>query len=218
MNKQKRLDPFLTSVPDKLTDAQLLSHLLSYSETDPHKKAEILLVQHGNLANLLDSEADVLLKNQTITDKGISLVRLVSELHRRYLLIRSRTELFLSDSEAIARYLMPLFAGERDETLYLLSLDGSRRVLGCDKLSHGDTNSVHLPLRALLKEALLKEASSIVLAHNHPSGIGYPSEEDIMTTEILKRMLEPLDISLLDHLVFFDDRHFSMVEYGYYDR
>ena len=41
MNKQKRLDPFLTSVPDKLTDAQLLSHLLSYSETDPHKKAEI---------------------------------------------------------------------------------------------------------------------------------------------------------------------------------
>ncbi len=218
MNKQKHHDPFLVSVPDKLTDAQLLSHLLSYSVTDPYRKAEMLLVQHGGLANLLDSETDVLLKNQAITEKGISLVRLVSELHRRYLLIRSRTEQFLADSDAIARYLMPLFAGERDEALYLLSLDESRRVLGCDKLSHGEANSVHLPLRTLLKEALLKEASSIVLAHNHPSGIGYPSEEDIMTTEILKKMLEPLDISLMDHLVFFDDRHFSMVEYGYYNR
>lgn len=217
MNKQKHLDPFLAAMPDKLTDSQLLSYLLSYCETDPSLKADTLLARHGNLANLLDTGAKDLLMDRTLTDRGVSLVRLVSELYRRYLLIRSRTELFLKDNDAIANYLMPLFAGEREEILYLLSLDSSRKVLGCDKISQGDVNSVQLPLRTLLKEALLKEASAVVLAHNHPSGLGYPSKEDITTTKMLIKMLEPLDILLVDHLVFFDDSHFSMLEYGYYN-
>ena len=216
MSKQKKLDSFLSAMPDKLTEDQLLAHLLSYSESDPSLKADSLLSQYGNLANLLDTRTEDLLENQLISDRSISLIRLVSELHRRYLLIRSRTDLFLLDSEAIAHYLMPLFAREREETLYLLSLDSSRKVLGCDKISQGDAGSVQLPLRALLKEALMKEATAVVLAHNHPSGLGYPSKEDVMTTEMLKNLLEPLNILLVDHIVFYNDSYFSMVEYGYY--
>lgn len=218
MNKNKHLDPFLAVNPDKLTESQLLTYLLSYCESDPKSKADILLGHHGNLANILDTRLEELLDDQVLSDSGLSLIRLVSELHRRYLLIRSRADLFLLDNEAIAHYLMPLFAGEREETLYLLSLDSSRKVLGCDKLSQGDANSVLLPLRALVKEALLKEASAVVLAHNHPSGIGCPSAEDIATTKTLQKMLDPLNILLLDHLVFFNDSFCSMLEYGYCDQ
>ena len=210
MNKR---DPFRTSAPDKLTDSQLLSQLLSYCEPDPSLKADALLAQFGNLANLLDSCPEDLLAEPVLTKSGASLVRLVAELHRRYLLIRSRTEMFLRDSESIVNYLWPLFAREKEEVVYLLSLDNVRRVLSCDKLSRGDSDSVCLPLRTLVKEVLVTEAAAVVLAHNHPSGIGLPSEEDIATTEALQAMLEPLGIVLLDHFVFFEDRYISMSQY-----
>lgn len=215
MKKQVNIDTFLTSKPDELADRQLLSFLLSYCDPESAKKADMLLAQYGNLANLLDTRPKDFLNDPILTEKEASLVRLVSELHRRYLLIRSRGDRFLRDRDSIANYLLPLFAGEREEIIYLLSLDDSRRVLGCDKISQGEAGSVQLPLRVLLKEALLKEATAVVLAHNHPSGLGCPSNEDITTTEILQKMLVSLNITLIDHMVFFDDSYFSMSEYGY---
>ncbi len=209
-------EPYTKDPPDKLTEAQLLSYLLEYCEDHASEKAQQLLSQFGNLANLLDATPEELVMEPIASDRGISLLRLVSELHRRYLFIRSRTEVHMLDRTAIADYLTPLFAGAMEETVFLLSLDDSRRVLGCTQLAHGTPGSTYLPLRTLVKEALMKKASYVVLAHNHPSGIRTPSQEDIQSTLALHELLLPLDIRLLDHMIFTDSGYCSLVECGYY--
>lgn len=206
----------LASTGDHIPDEELLEYLLRYCDPDPAQKSQELLETFGNLANLLDAQVEDLEATALLDKSSVALVRLVSELHRRYLLIRSRSDQYLKDHTAIAQYLMPLFAGEQQEVIYLLSLNSARMVLGCTRLAQGNVGQVNLSVRALVKDALQKNASCIVLAHNHPSGLASPSQSDIHTTFSLRDMLEPLDITLLDHIVFSNDSYLSMRECGYF--
>ncbi len=215
MSKLHSREPFAKVPPDTLSDEQLLSLLLDYCETDTAEKSTHLLRYFDNLANLLDAKTDELDATKELSDKGISLIRLVAELQRRYLFIRSRTETRLQDREAIAKYLAPLFSGATTEQVYLLCMDSSYRVLGCSCVSEGDIDSAQIFLRTLVRDALLKKASNVVLSHNHPAGQRYPSPEDIQTTQALQDLLRPLDIRLFDHIIFTNSGHCSLVECGY---
>ncbi|MBR6825799.1 MAG: JAB domain-containing protein [Oscillospiraceae bacterium] len=206
----------LNTTMDELSQADLLTFLLCYCEKNPEETAHKLLEQTRNLANLLDADTEILRSCDSLSTAGLSLIRLVSELHRRYLLIRSRTERYLRDANSIAQYLLPLFTGEREEVVYLLCMDRARMVLGCSKLSRGDSDSAALPLRAVVREALVKDAGFVVLAHNHPTGSKTPSKIDIDTTLTLRAMLAPLGIELLDHIIYANDSFLSMEECHYY--
>ena len=208
--------PFAKNSPDTLADEQLLRLLLEYSEEDATSISKELLSRHGNLANILDTSAEDFSLDQILSSRGISLLRLVSEFHRRYLFIRTRSDIRLLDHTAIAQHLTPYFTGATEETVYLLSLDDSKQVLGCTQLAYGTPGSAHLPIRALVKEALLRKAGYVVLAHNHPSGIRAPSQEDVQSTLALQELLRPLDVRLLDHMIFTDSGYCSLAECGYY--
>ena len=204
-----------TSTIDEASDEKLLELLLCYSEPEAAKKAQELLAGFGNIANLLDATSKELVDRHTLDRGTVNLIRLVSMLHRRYLLIRSRTEVILQDHTAIAQYLMPLFSGETTEVLYLLSLSGARMVLGCTKLNSGSLEQVNVHIRTLVKDAIDKNASYIVLAHNHPTGLQRPSTDDISTTSTVRELLMPFGITLLDHIIFSNDNYLSMRECGY---
>ena len=216
MRKSKHPDPFLASIPDALTEDQLLTFLLAYSEEDPAEKANALLNQYGDLANLLDTRQEELLLDNIIPTKSVSLVRLVSELHRRYLLIRSHTETRLLKPSSYCNYFLPMFVGHGEEMVFLLCMDDFGKVLRCFKLAEGDIHSTQLSARNLVKEALRVNATTVVLAHNHPCGPSIPSRADIQTTRMLQDILASLDIRLLDHVIFFNDSFCSMVEGGYF--
>ena len=216
MSKTHPADPFRNDPPDKMTEEQLLSHLLAYCEASPEEASAQLLRRFRNLADLLDSTTADLYETHILSNKGLRLLRLVSELHRKYLLLRSHAEVRLTDRAAIVEYFLPLFSGATEEQIYLLSLDDAGQVLGCTELSRGDVNSANLPLRSLVKDALLKKASAVVLAHNHPSGLRTPSKEDVQATVALQELLAPLGIRLLDHLIFAESGHCSLWECGFY--
>lgn len=216
MSNPRFKEPYSNDPPDTLTDERLLCLMLEYCEKDPMEASQKLLSRYGNLANVLDATAGDLVSDRILSESGISLLRLVSESHRRYLFIRSGNDVRLLDHTAIAEYLSPFFAGVAEETVFLLSLDHSKQILGCSRLSHGDIGATQLPLRGLVKEALLRKAAYVVLAHNHPSGIRAPSQEDIHSTLALQELLQPLDICLLDHMIFTDSGYCSLVECGYF--
>ncbi len=216
MNAKRISARYLATNADQLSQEELLELLLRYCEEEPESQAQALLSHYGNLANLLDSRVEDMQVYSKLSTDGIALVRLVTELHRRYLLIRSRTDHYLKDSTAIAQYMLPLFSGEQDEVVYLLCLNGARMVLGCTKIAQGVVDSAHLSFRTLVKEALQRNASAVVLAHNHPTGLPSPSEADIRTTLRLQELLSPMNISFLDHIIFSNDSYLSMRECGYY--
>ena len=87
----------------------------------------------------------------------------------------------------------------------------------CQKVGEGNVNSANVPIRRIVEIAMGANATTVVLAHNHPSGVAYPSLEDRDTTERLAGALGALDIVLADHIIVADDDFVSLVQSRMYD-
>ena len=113
-----------------------------------------------------------------------------------------------------APLLAAFFAGAQEERVVALHLDSARRVLGVTLERTGGREDVELPLGAIAASALRMGAAAIILAHNHPSGDPEPSAADKDASRQLADALRPLDIRLLDHIVFAGDDWRSMAALG----
>ena len=102
-------------------------------------------------------------------------------------------------------------------TVLLLCLDARRKILACRVISEGSVNSAEVSTRKVVEAALTLNATSVVLAHNHPSGIAVPSMEDIVTTRRMAIALDAVGVMLEDHIVVADRDYVSLRESKYYD-
>lgn len=100
------------------------------------------------------------------------------------------------------------------EYLVLLTLDTKNCINSITTVSIGSLNTSIVHPREVFKTAILSNASSIILAHNHPSGDVIPSKEDINITHRIKECGKILGIELLDHLIIGDDNYSSLKEKG----
>ena len=109
---------------------------------------------------------------------------------------------------------MPRFFGRTRETVFLLCLDAKCKVLCCKEIGEGSVNTASISVRKVVETALAANATTVVLAHNHPSGIAVPSNEDIQTTQRIAAALSAVEIHLADHIVVADGDYVSMVQSG----
>ena len=122
----------------------------------------------------------------------------------------------LDTTESCGHYLIPYFFGRRNETVFLLCLDAKCKMLCCKEIGEGSVNSAGVPVRRIVETALNANATTVVLAHNHPSGIALPSSDDVQTTHRVAAALETVDIILADHIIVADDDFVSLVQSGVY--
>lgn len=99
------------------------------------------------------------------------------------------------------------------EVMYSLNLDQKGKVINVHMVSMGSSNQLIIDPKNIFKAALLSNADSILLMHNHPSGNVNPSEIDIATTKDLYRACRLLGLKLVDHIIVSDDKYFSMKEH-----
>ena len=100
------------------------------------------------------------------------------------------------------------------EHLVLLTLDTKNKITSINTVSIGSLNSSIVHPREVFKTAILSNASSIILSHNHPSGDVTPSNEDISITTRIKEGGRILGIEVLDHVIIGDDKYSSLKEKG----
>lgn len=99
---------------------------------------------------------------------------------------------------------------ECEEVLYVITLNVKNNVTGLFEVSRGSLNSSIVHPREILKRAILNNAASIVLCHNHPSGNPEPSREDIAITSRVKECGNIIGIDLLDHIIIGDENYVSL--------
>ncbi|MPZ21838.1 MAG: hypothetical protein GEV06_28775 [Luteitalea sp.] len=116
------------------------------------------------------------------------------------------------DPADAARFLIPLLAAEPHEVIGGLYLNTRRHVLGWRLLARGTLDRAILTPREALQPALLVNASALLIAHSHPSGICDPSPEDIALTGRLKQAAALFEIELLDHLIIGVDGKWSSLQ------
>ena len=208
---------FLMHGLDVLQDHEVLELLLFYAlpRKDTNELARVLLQHFGSIAAVLEAPLEELKQVGGIGENAAVLLHLITPLSRRYQLSRAEKGVCLSTTHACGEYLLPYFFGATEEMVYILCLDSKCKVLACRLLQVGSVNSATVSLRKAAEVAMSCNASSVVLAHNHTSGLALPSKADIDTTLALKNVLEPLEIQLADHIVVADQDFVSMKDNGY---
>ena len=203
---------------DNFEEHQVLELLLFYCihRRDTNPLAHALIRHFGSLSQVLEAPASELMKVEGVGEGVVTYLSLLRDFNRYYQVNRISTERILHTLDQCGKYLVPHFAGRRNETVYLLSLDAKCKVLDCKEVGEGSVNSAAIPIRRLVEMALAANATSVVLAHNHPSGLALPSNEDIATTRRVAMAMHAVEIQLVDHIIVADEEFVSLAQSGLY--
>lgn len=209
---------FLIEGLDNFSDIQVLELLLFYCipRKDTNELAHRLLNRFGNLFQVLEAKVEDLEQVEGIGPNAALFLSLIPAVGRYYSVNRNKECRILKNTTECGYYMLPFFSNRVNETVFLLCLDAKRKVLGCQMVGEGSVNSAGVPIRRVVEMALAANATTVVLAHNHPSGIATPSYEDILTTRRVAAALDSVEIVLADHIVVAEDDFVSMVQSGYY--
>ena len=216
-HREKMRQRFLKSGLDAFADHEALELLLYYAipRRDTNPIAHALMERYGSLSAVLAAPVEDLKKVEGVGESAAILLKLAPQLYRKAKMSDAEQETILSSVERVGAYLLERFAGEKNEVVYQLCLDRKGKLLACKKLGEGGVASADLDIRRLVENALLTGASSVVLAHNHPSGVALPSRDDYAATDRAKTALSVVGVALADHIIVADGDFVSMSDSGY---
>ena len=217
-HRQRLKNRFRQEGLDNFNEHQVLELLLFYCipQKDTNPLAHALLEHFGSLDQVLEAPPEELEKVKGVGEHVSTLLTLIPSAARYAMVTRAMRTEILTSVEKCGNYLLPFFYSRRNETVLLMCLDAKCKVLCCKEVGEGSVNSAGVPIRRIVEVALGVNATTVVLAHNHPSGIAIPSCDDIQTTLRVAAALDAVEITLADHIVVADGDFVSMVQSGYY--
>ncbi len=211
--REKLLSKGITS----LSNAELLAILIrsggpEHSAVDLAR--QILKQADNNLQELgKRSISDLIKHNGMGPVKAITIVAAL-ELGRRRKSSELEKKIRISGSRDVYELFHPLIGDNPHEEFWVLLLNRSNRVIDHIRISQGGISGTVIDVRLILKNALDRLASALILCHNHPSGNLKPSDADIKITSKIGDASRTMDIQLLDHLIIADNSYFSFSDEG----
>ena len=118
----------------------------------------------------------------------------------------------VSSPKVVFRMMLPFLRGLDHEECWAMFLNRANYVLGKERMSVGGLESTVVDVKAILRRALERKASGVILVHNHPSGSAMPGQADIRQTAVLKKALQTCEIQLVDHVVVAEDSWYSFAD------
>ena len=109
------------------------------------------------------------------------------------------------NSAANVYEMFSMLSSNVQEEIYAIYLDAKNRVVGYYQVAKGSINHAHIKAADVLRPALLTNATSCILVHNHPSGVATPSEADLLVTKQIAEAGKILGLDLIDHLIVTKD-------------
>lgn len=202
--------------PQVLSNAELLAILLRVGLPGENavQLGQRLLVEFQGLAGLHRASFDQVCRQRGIGEAKAAQLKAAIELGRRMLLESPEERPVIHTPGDVASLVEYEMAALDQEHLWVLVLDTRGRVLELDKLYKGSLNASMVRVAEVFRTAIQRNAASIVLIHNHPSGDPTPSQEDIHLTRVVVQAGKLLDIEVLDHLVIGHGRWISLKDKG----
>ncbi|HEY4317639.1 MAG TPA: DNA repair protein RadC [Herbaspirillum sp.] len=214
--KQRPRERLIEFGAGALSDAELLAIFL---RTGVAGKSAVdlgrdMMRHFGSLGALFGSELPAFAAIPGLGPAKYAQLQAVLELTRRSLFEQLQSGLSLSAPQPVKQYLQLALGGKKHECFIALFLDVRNRLLKSEELSRGTLTHASVHPREVVKAALAHNAASIILAHNHPSGVLQPSDADKRLTALLKQALALVDVRVLDHLIVAGNACYSFAENG----
>ena len=209
-------EKLLSRGPAALSDAELLALLLRSGIPGKNvlQLAQELVDRFGGVAGLLHTPAEALKTVKGLGPAKRAELVAVLELARRALAQELTQKPLFNTPQAVRDYLQLQLGGLHHEVFAVLFLDSQHRLIALEEMFRGTLTQTSVYPREVVKQALTLNASSVVLAHNHPSGTAQPSRADEALTHTLKAALALVDVRVLDHFVVTASQAVSMAELG----
>ena len=202
--------------PAALSNAELLAIMIrtGTGKMNVVEVARALLHSaEGRLNAIADMSLDKLCSVSGIGPGKAVTIAAAFELGRRSaaeLIIAERIS--VSSPKVVFRMMLPLLRGLDHEECWVIFLNRANYVLGKERMSVGGLESTVVDVKSILRRALEKKASGVILVHNHPSGSAMPGQADIRQTGLLKKALQTCEIQLLDHVIVAEDSWYSFAD------
>lgn len=181
---------------------------------DEKLAAAIMGNTKGKLKPLFSMPVSQLKEMGKATEKKIGKILATIELGKRKVIEEVNELPIVRSSEDIARRLQAEIGDSDVEKFVVLFLNRVNRIKKTMVLSQGGITGTVADPRVILRHALLEQATSIVLGHNHPSGSTRPSRADEDITKKIKEAGKYCDITVLDHIIVTQDSYFSFADEG----
>jgi len=199
-----------------LSDAELLAVFLRVGVRG--KSAVDLgrdLLQHfGSLTGIFSaSQTDLSQVRGMGLSKYVQL-QAIFEMSRRALKETLQEQDALNSPQHVRDLLSLKLASLPYEVFMVLFLDAQNKLISADELFRGSLTQTSVYPREVVKQALQHNAASVILAHNHPSGLAQQSQADELITQQLKQALALIDVRVLDHFIVAGNTTFSFAERG----
>lgn len=196
---------FMESGLDGFASHEVMELLLTFSRPriNVNELGHSLIDRFGSISGVRNASAEELLSIPGIGPQTACLIRLTAAIERMSAIEEAERDTSPLDTvQKMHTYLRGRFVGLSVERVYLLLLDNSLRPIECVNLGDGTVSGAHVSVRRIIELALLSNAASVVLAHNHPRGIPIPSADDIAVTETILQALELAELAFLEHFIF----------------
>ena len=216
-HRQRLRDKFLAQGIEAFTDAEIIELLLTFGtpRSDCKEAARALLTQFGSLPAVLDAAPVQLQQVKGVGPKNTFALHFIQGVARRYLRQRVVGKEYIRSSREVADYLIHSMRGLQHEVLTVVFLDAAHAVLDATVVAEGTVTVNTIYPRELVKAALARNASALVIAHNHPSGSLTPSRQDSELTRSLYLVCSFMHLDLLDHLIIgAGDQVYSFADQG----
>lgn len=203
-HRERLRQRFLSEGLDNFQNHNVLELLLFYSVPlkDTNEEAHALIDTFGSLSGVFDASFEDLCNVKGIGERSATLIKMMPALFKKYEVDKmNNDDIVLDRSKKVAEYVSPHFKGITNERMYVLCLNSNCNVLNFTQVSEGVTNSAPLNTRKIVETALNCNAASVILVHNHPSGVVAPSRNDIDATIGMVNLLQKVGLKLNDHII-----------------
>lgn len=203
---QRRLATFGEA---RLTDREVLAFLAGTESA-----ADRLMRAFGGLEPL--SSASLAELQEHVSKPTACRIQAAFGLTRRLIQAPWRPGASMRHGGDVARLIRETTRGTTQEMFFVILLDARNRLKSIQTVAIGTADAVSVHPREVFSPAVRDKASSVVVAHNHPSGDPTPSPEDRKVTDRLRETGELLGIELIDHIVVGAERYYSFASEGFY--
>ena len=199
-----------------LSDAELLALFLRTGVKGKNavELARDMMLHFGSLQALFGASLKNFSSIHGLGSAKFAQLQAVMELARRAIEEQLEAGLTLNSPQAVSQYLRMVFGSQAHESFLVLFLDVKNRLIESKEMFRGTLTHTSVYPREVVKEALAKNAASVLLAHNHPSGTPEPSESDLLLTRALVQALALIDVRILDHFIVAGREVHSFAEHG----
>jgi DNA repair protein RadC len=203
--------------PEALSSQELLALIIGrgVSKKSVMSIAQELMTKFGSVKAISEATVEELSKIKGIGTAKAAQLKAAFALAKRQDLEKEFPDFEINSPEVVAAMIRATIKDMAKEHFKLILLNTRNKIIGISDISTGTLNASLVHPREVFKEAITRSASSVVVAHNHPSGDTQPSDEDIRITKRLVEAGRIIGIEVLDHIIVTKGSHLSLKGRGF---